>query len=194
MRHYTPLRYPGGKSKVANYIKLLFELNGIRDGIYVEPYAGGAGVALALLLDEYVSEIHINDLNPSIYSFWSAVLNQTEELCDLISVTPVSMEEWSKQYEIQEQPDGKTTLELAFSTFFLNRTNRSGIISKAGVIGGKDQTGKWKIDARYNKEELIKRIRFIAMYRDRINLTRLDAIELIKGDLARAENTIFYLD
>jgi DNA adenine methylase len=194
MKHYTPLRYPGGKGKVSNYIKLIFELNSIKDGIYVEPYAGGAGVALTLLLDEYVSEIYINDLNPSIHAFWLAVLDDSEELCDKILQIDVNMDQWYKQCLVQQSPDNYSSLDLAFSTFFLNRTNRSGIISKAGVIGGKDQNGRWKIDARFNKEELVKRIRLISMYRDRINLTRRDAIDLITSDLSGIENAIFYLD
>lgn len=194
MRYYTPLRYPGGKSKIANYMKLVFEINKIRDGVYIEPYAGGAGVALALLFDDYASEIYINDLNLSIYSFWFCVLNYTDDLCSLIRETPVNTEEWERQSDLQNRSTEISILELGFSTFFLNRTNRSGIISKAGIIGGKDQSGKWKIDARYNTDDLIKRIRYISKYSSRISLSNFDAGDFIKGNVSQIPNSIFYLD
>lgn len=194
MRYPTPLRYPGGKGKLANYIKLIFEQNKLLDGHYVEPYAGGAGVALELLYQEYAATIHINDLNPSVHSFWFSVLNETENLCRMIKDTPITMDEWSRQKEIQKNPSVSNSLELGFSTFFLNRTNRSGIIN-AGAIGGNDQTGNWLIDARYNKEGLIKRIVKIARYKARIKLYNLDAIDLIANILpSLPEKTLVYLD
>lgn len=179
MRFKTPLRYPGGKGKLANYVKLIFHQNNLLDGHYAEPYAGGAAVALSLLFEEYAQHIHINDLSRHVHAFWYAVLNHTDELCRLILDTEVTMEEWHKQKKIQENADDASTVELAFSTFFLNRTNRSGIIS-GGVIGGKDQSGGWKIDARYNKENLIERIKKVARYRRRINLYNLDAAVFIQ--------------
>src|SRR5690606_18341775 len=133
---------------------LLIEYNLLTDGHYVEPYAGGASVALSLLFNEYVQKIHINDYDFRIYAFWECVLNQTDELCEKIIETDVTIETWEKQKEIQQAPNNYNNLEIGFSTFFLNRTNRSGIL-KAGVIGGKNQNGDWKIDARFNKEDLI---------------------------------------
>lgn len=194
MQFNTPLRYPGGKGKLTDFIKLTFEANELLDGHYVEPYAGGAGIALNLLLHGYASCIHLNDLNQSVYSFWHSVLNAPEELCKLISDTPVTMDEWHKQKAIQKNPDKHSRLELGFSTFFLNRTNRSGIIW-GGVIGGKNQDGNWKLDARFNKPDLIQRIQNIALYRSRIHLYNLDAAELIATILPLLpEKTLVYLD
>lgn len=170
--------------------------NDLLDGVYVEPYAGGAAVALSLLMDEYVSRIIINDKDRSIYAFWYSVLYDTDRLCKLIEETPVTMETWWAQRTFQSVENKETTdlLTLGFSTFFMNRTNRSGII-KAGVIGGFDQTGNYKIDARYRKEELIARIRRIASYADRIELHHEDAVDLVNHIAQTApENTILYLD
>ncbi len=180
MRYLTPLRYPGGKSKLAQFIQLVFEKNQLLDGHYVEPYAGGAGIAYSLLFQEYAAHVHINDLNKLVYAFWDSVLEETESLCKLIRDTPVNIEEWKRQKEIQNNPNDFSRLSLGFSTFFLNRTNRSGIIS-GGVIGGLDQTGSWKIDARYNKEGLIARVQKIASYRNRISLYNQDASIFLKG-------------
>lgn len=177
MFYHSPLRYPGGKRKLANFIKLLFHANELLDGEYVEPYAGGASVALGLLYDEYVRRVFINDIDPSVYAFWYSVLNETETFSRLIRDTPLSMDEWHRQKSIQTNPN-TSLLELGFSTFFLNRTNRSGIIS-GGVIGGKNQNGNWLLDARYNTEELISRIQKIGRYRHRITLYNLDAVEFL---------------
>lgn len=194
MRFNTPLRYPGGKGKLTNFIKLIFEQNDLLDGHYVEPYAGGAGIALTLLLHSYASRVHLNDLNPAVYSFWHSVINQPDELCRRIRDVKVSMKEWHRQKEILANPTGHSHLELGFSTFFMNRTNRSGIL-KAGVIGGKNQDGPWKLDARFNKQDLIQRIEKIALFGSRIKLYNLDAKELIETVLPTLpEKSLVYLD
>lgn len=189
----SPLRYPGGKLKVVDYVKRLFEANDLLDGTYIEPYAGGASVALTLLFSEYASRIRINDIDRSIFAFWHSVLNETEELCRRILDTPVNMDIWYVQREVQARKQDAELLELGFSTFFLNRTNRSGILS-GGVIGGKEQTGNYLIDARYNKKDLIERIESVAEYADRIELTSMDAVELIKSIRRLAEKSFCYLD
>lgn len=194
MSFYSPLRYPGGKGKIANFIKQIFEKNILLDGVYVEPYAGGASIALALLFEEYASKIIINDFDRSIYAFWHSVLNETEKFCKLIDKTPVTIESWQQQKKIQQLKNTSSLLKLGFSTFFLNRTNRSGII-KAGVIGGNNQEGNYKIDARFNKEDLKSRIIKIAHYKSRIELYNLDAIELIKKIRLNLPNkTLIYFD
>lgn len=191
-RFPSPLRYPGGKGKLANYVKLIFLENGLVGREYVEPYAGGASVALALLFEEYASHIHINDLNPSVAAFWRTVLSATEDLCDLIAHTPVTVDEWERQRAVQDDPKAGETA-LGFSTFFLNRTSRSGIIG-GGIIGGKQQTGKWKIDARFTREDLIRRVRKIARHRNRITVTSNDAAAYLENQLLAIDKPFVYLD
>jgi len=194
MPFYSPLRYPGGKRKLANYIKLVVGQNDLLGGQYVEPYAGGSAVALALLFEGYVSHVHINDLCRSVYAFWYAVLNETESLCSRIRSIPVTMDEWYRQRAIQEQACEVPLLDLGFSTFFMNRTNRSGIIT-GGVIGGKDQNGPYKLDARYNIENLVDRIRRVASYRDQISIYNEDAADLITKVLPNlTTRALVYLD
>lgn len=194
MTYPSPLRYPGSKKKLTGFIKDVIECNNLLGGTYIEPFAGGASVALYLLFTEYVNTIIINDIDRSIYAFWFSVLNETDKLCKLIREIPVSVEEWEKQRKIQENKSEFGYLELGFSTFFLNRTNRSGII-KGGIIGGKNQTGNWKIDCRYNKDDLIKRIEKIALYSNRIELHNKDAIEFITSISAQLDETaLVYFD
>lgn len=194
MRFNTPLRYPGGKRKLTKFARLLFEQNGLTGGHYVEPYAGGAGLALSLLLLEYASHIHLNDISRPVYAFWYSVLKQPAALCQMIADCRVTMAEWSRQKAVQDSPQRHGRLKLGFSTFFLNRTNRSGIL-KGGVIGGKNQDGPWKLTARFNKGDLITRIETIARYSDRISLHNQDAEEFIREVIPRLpEKTLVYLD
>lgn len=189
----TPLRYPGGKGRLTQCVADLMAANDLVGGHYVEPFAGGAGVALSLLALEYASHVHINDLNRSVHAFWQSVLREPEELCSLISRTRVSMAQRRRQCAVQTDPDA-SPLELGFSTFFLNRVNRSGIIL-GGVIGGHDQAGDWKLDARYNKPDLIARIHAIAQMRDRVTLYNLDADKLLRKVLPKLPRKLLcYLD
>jgi DNA adenine methylase len=190
----SPLRYPGGKGMLANFARLVLIANGLLDGDYVEVYAGGASIAWTLLFEEYVRNVHINDISRPIYAFWKSVLDHTEDLCKLLRDTPVTIEERERQKNIQLNPLNHTLLELGFSTFYLNRTNRSGILS-GGVIGGKAQSGKWKLDARFNKADLMARIERIARYSSRVRLYNADAIEFIGNSLPGIQkNSLIYLD
>ena len=196
MRFYSPLRYPGGKSRLAKFIALLCRDNEITDtgGHYVEPYAGGASVALFLLLNRHVSEITINDSDRAIYAVWHAILHDTDRFISKIRRVKINEDTWRKCREIQKQKDTASLFALGFSTFFLNRTNISGIID-GGMIGGFKQGGNYKIDCRFNKQELIQRIRTIAAEKRSIHLYNLDALDLIKRiQNESSASTIFYFD
>ena len=179
---------------MAGEFKRIMEQNDLLDGIYVEPFVGGGSVALSLLLNDYVSRIVINDKDRSIYAFWHTVLNDAEWLCRMIADTPVDMAVWRTQKEVQAHKAEAPLPELGFSTFFLNRTNRSGII-KGGVIGGNDQTGNYLIDARFNKSDLVSRIERIADDSDRRELHNDDAVTLLNGMKdTMPDRTLYYLD
>ena len=161
--NYSPLRYPGGKGRLIGLMKDVVNLNELNGGVYIEPYAGGAALALSLVMDGYMDHVVINDYDRSIFAFWQCVIHHTDELVDKILSTPITTEEWIKQRNIQRSKETISIIDLGFSTFFLNRTNRSGIL-KAGVIGGIAQNGTYKINARFNKETLVNRIQKVASY------------------------------
>lgn len=191
---YSPLRYPGGKGKLAPFMKVLIEKTGHKGGTYIEPFAGGAGIALDLLENDIVSQIVINDLDKGIYSFWRAILSETDRFVEAVHEVPVSVEEWKRQREILLHADNKYSFELGFSTFYLNRTNRSGIIN-GGMIGGLEQNGGWKLDARFNKDNLINRILNIAKKKESIHLYNKDVVSLTKKYLPKYEKNAFvYFD
>lgn len=191
---YTPLRYPGGKSRFAPYIAELMQLNGIEGGHYLEPYAGGAGVALELLFHGHAKHIHINDFDPAVNAFWVSVTQNPDGILRLLNDTPVTMDQWFKWRSILNGVTEATILEQGFATLFMNRTNRSGIL-KAGVIGGKAQAGDYQMDARFKKDVLSKRIMRIAENAKNISVYKEDALLL----LSRAKeflpmNSLTYLD
>lgn len=193
MQFYSPLRYPGGKGRLAQFLCDLIEANGLTGGTYVEPYAGGAAVALALLNLEHASRIHINDINRSVHAFWRAVLDHPEKLCARVQGASLTIDEWKRQRSVQASatPD---LIDLAFSTFFLNRSNRSGILF-GGVIGGQAQDSEWTLAARFNKRDLVERIERVADLRSRITLTNMDALELLRTVGPRLpRRSLVYLD
>ena len=180
MRNASPLRYPGGKWRLAKFFQNVMQQNYRVPPAYAEAYAGGASLALSLLFTEVVTEIYLNDLNPAIYAFWSSVLCHGKEFCKLVSEIPVTPAEWKNQRKIYDNGAAGGLLALGFATFFLNRTNHSGILN-GGMIGGKAQTGEWKLDARFNRAELVRRLERICKFRERIHLSSLDALDFLKS-------------
>jgi len=187
----SPLRYPGGKAIYAEILMSVIDNNDLSNCTFVEAFAGGAGAAITLLLSGKVKSIFLNDLDPAIYSFWRSILENTEEFLHLMHRTPITVKEWCKQREIyRAKPDD--ILQLGFATFFLNRCNRAGILL-ANPIGGLEQKGKYRIDARFKKEKLELKIRKIANRKDVINTYNLDAIEFVKKVKRKHRNRKFLI-
>lgn len=174
----SPLRYPGGKAKLYNYVRNIIEINGMIGETYIEPFAGGAGLALKLLLNNDVKRIVINDFDPAIYAFWSCVLQHTQQLCNFILTVPLTLDEWDRQHEIYTHQAKHSQIEVAQAVLFLNRTNVSGVIT-GGMIGGRNQTGKYKIDARFNRDNIVQKIKTISAVSDRIQLYNLDVVDFL---------------
>ena len=192
--YYSPLRYPGGKSKLSPFIKLLIEKSGHLGGTYIEPFAGGAGIALELLLNGDVSEIVINDLDKGIYSFWRAIIERPNRFVNDIFTVPLTIDEWEHQRSIYYKQSQKYSYELGFATFYLNRTNRSGII-KGGVIGGQEQSGKWHMDVRFNRQALAEKVLNISKHSSKIHLYNKDICSFLTTYAPKYyKNAFIYFD
>ena len=188
----TPLRYPGGKTRLAGFLEYVLDRPHWRRATYVEPYAGGAGAALSLLHSGVVARVVINDLDPCMFAFWRAAVDEPATMLRLLDRTPLTVHEWERQREIYRQRDDSRLVELGFATFYLNRTNRSGVMN-AGVIGGKAQQGKYKIDARYNKSELRSRLEWIGDNASRIRVSNTDGLDVIRR-YAGMRKSFCYID
>ncbi|GGH77985.1 DNA adenine methylase [Phaeocystidibacter marisrubri] len=193
MNFPSPLRYPGGKYCIRAFVSSLIDENDLTGISYAEPFAGGAGLALSLLYDEKVQSIMLNDFDPAIYSFWRTSLLDTTRLLDWIENVDINIDNWQHFKEISRNPENHSYLDLAKSTFFLNRTNVSGVL-KGGPIGGLKQDGKYKMDARFNKASLQKRIEKLASYRDRIELSNLDGEDFLSKLNEYRHSVLIYID
>ncbi len=191
----SPLRYPGGKTKLTTFLEDIILLNNLENCTFYELYAGGAGVSLNLLFSGICDSVVLNDLDFHVYAFWDSILNDTDNFLELLNDTEVDIENWSEQRNIHTNYEDFNTLEVGFSTFFLNRTNRSGILHRSGPIGGFDQTGNYKIDVRYNKHTLSSRIKKISEFKNKIKIRNVEAIPLIQDVFIVDENIKFlFLD
>ena len=199
MKHDSPLRYPGGKASLAGLLAQTIKLNGLEGCPYYEPFAGGAGAALRLLREDVVSEVHLNDLDPAIAAFWRAVLDQPERFAEAIMEVPLNIEEWKRHRNIYQGgiEAASDLFDYGFATFYLNRCNRSGVLSGAGPIGGYEQAGEWKMDARFNRENLAERVSRVAERREQIHITQKDALRFLVEGLPRGNKrsqVFVYLD
>lgn len=196
-KHYSPLRYPGGKACLASFLAEILELNDLLACPFYEPYAGGAGAALSLLLNDIVSEVHLNDADPRVACFWRACIDETERFLQKLECVPLTIDEWHRQKSIAVSPEKHSTFETGFSTFYLNRCNRSGVLVGSGPIGGYLQKGKWKLDARFYRKSLSERILHIAERKKQITISNEDALTFLKKNLPRGasrRNVFVYLD
>ena len=191
---YSPLRYPGGKGKLSLFMEYMIDQLGHRGGTYIEPFAGGAGIAVELLLKNVVNRIVINDYDKGVWSFWKAILTETDRFVEQVRTVPLTIDEWYRQHKICVNQNDKYSFELGFATFYMNRTNRSGII-KGGVIGGLEQAGNWTMDVRFNREDLINRIQNIASRKKDIKLYNKDISSFITNYVPLYEDNAFiYFD
>jgi len=195
----SPLRYPGGKASLAGFLAGTIKSNGLHGRRYYEPFAGGAGAGLRLLREGVVSEIVLNELDPGVFAFWRAVLGKPDRFRERIKTVPVTVDEWNRQKEISmdKHQQAEMSFELGFATFYLNRCSRSGIIVGSAPIGGYEQEGEWRIGARFYRETLVKRIRWLKRHKERIHLSNKDAIQFLEEDIPKngeQGKVLVYLD
>lgn len=197
MRYSSPLRYPGGKAGLTGFLSDVIEMNELRGCSYYEPYAGGAGAALGLLKVGVVKEVFLNDADPRVYAFWHACLHESDRFVDRLNSVGLTIEEWRCQRRISANPSAHSQFDVGFATFFMNRCNRSGVIGGAGPIGGYRQTGKWRLDVRFNRATLAERILRLRQLKDIVHLSCEDAVAFLKRALPRGRRrsgVFVYLD
>lgn len=189
----SPLRYPGGKAKLFGFFCSLIKENNLLGSHYCEPYAGGAGLALKLLSAGLVETVALNDVDEAVWAFWHTALHENDELVGRIRSATLTIDEWYQQREVWRARNLQDPVSLGFAAFYLNRTNRSGIIEGAGPVGGYAQAGKWRLDARFDRTKQADAVAALAPFRSQISVSRLDALDFVKQSFAR-HNSLTYLD
>lgn len=187
----SPLRYPGGKGSLYSRLRKAIRENNLAGCRYVEPFAGGAGAGLGLLVTGQVSKVVINDLDPAIHAFWASLITDPDAMVARIRKVALNVKEWRRQKEIYSSSNADLS-SLGFATFYLNRTNRSGVLN-GGPIGGLGQTGNYLINARFNREDLAERVRRLGLFRDKIDVTCLDG-RAVARKYASRPRTFVYVD
>ncbi|MDH3890578.1 MAG: DNA adenine methylase [candidate division Zixibacteria bacterium] len=197
MRYPSPLRYPGGKTILSEFLTDVIDQNDLRGCAYFEPYAGGAGAALTLLKNGVVPEVYLNDADVRIYAFWRAALHRTDRFVERIASVPLTIAEWRRQHEICSHPSKYRLFDVGFAAFYMNRCNRSGVLTGSGPIGGYEQSGAWSMGVRFYRDTLTERILRLSRMRKNIHVSRKDAIDFLKTNLPRGrgrKRVFVYID
>jgi DNA adenine methylase len=192
----SPLRYPGGKRRLMPYVAAALEENRLQPDLFVEPFAGGASVALELLATARVRRIGLAERDPYVASFWHTVFFDSEWLCRQVEQVDVTLKTWQRMKSTRF----RSKRAQALACLFLNRTSFNGTLhDHAGPIGGQKQAGDYKLDCRFPRARLVRRIRTCAALAegDSVAFVReADALDVIR-DARRGfghENVFLYLD
>ena len=168
-KQVSPLRYPGGKSKVLDLLSLYLHED---KKTFIDVYCGGGSVGLSLLLSGMVDHLVMNDLDKGVYALFHVILTSPKELIAKIrSVTPDRELFFRYQQMIKNNYEGYSELECAFGFLLVNRLAFSGIWNANPTSN---------LLQRWNPKVLEKRIWNIWEKREQITLLNEDALKVIE--------------
>ena len=196
MKLTNPLRYPGSKASFASSVGAFVTACGYTGFEIVEPFAGSASVSIDLVSSGVCSKAILIERDPLLYAFWSAVFFDTRRLCNRINKLSIDLGTWHDLRPLLaiNSPDEYELIDLAVAGLFFNRTNFSGVLH-AGPIGGQQQKSVYKVNCRFNKDDLIARIRAIAKLQNRVEVIFSDALGFLETQKeAVNQNRFYYVD
>lgn len=187
-KRISPYRYPGGKSKIIDYLYTHLKLSTAKK--LISPFTGGGSFELAMLQAGVIDHLHINDLDTGVYSFWWVLKHMPYVLIErLKSIRPTHKDYFYAQALIKSDYQGADVVEAAWASLLVNRLAYSGII-KANPLGGKKGSKKVLL-SRWNPNDLIRRIEKIHSLSEKIEVTQINAVKLIEEAYWQNETTIF---
>ena len=179
-KRISPLRYPGGKSKM---IPLIVEILDMQKDVFVEPFCGGASVGLSLLQAGVINKLVLNDLDFGIYALFWTICNHPDLLFKKIDqFVPTRDTFFSFRDAIQNDYHNCQLEDAAFIFLIVNRLAFSGIC-KANP--------KRSLSDRYNPQELKRRINAIYKLHDKITVLNMDANDVIHEYYWNKKTTLF---
>lgn len=176
-KQLSPLRYPGGKSKMIDsiYHRLQYDMM----DTFIEVFAGGASLGLSLLDAGKIKRLVLNDYDPHVFAFWHTALTNHTYLTDRIMAGLPTMDDFWSAKEVCARQVAAPEEEQAWAFFLLNRTCFSGIVM-ANPIGGRGGTDE-QLRARWNPKTLCKRLDRVAEMAPLIDLRQMDCVELLEA-------------
>ena len=120
----SPLRYPGGKSRVA---KLLCQYIPPHTE-YREPFVGGGAI---FFYKPKVEKNWINDLHPGLYALWRTLRDHFPEFADLCKAQDTTdlratFDYWINRFDLMKAEGNAQLVERAVQYYFINRTVWTG--------------------------------------------------------------------
>lgn len=204
-KRLSPLRYPGGKSKVID--ELYESLDEARLDTFVELFAGGASFGLSLLEAGKTQRLILNDADPCVANFWRAATKFTDDLIDEINAegTPTQSRFYQYRSELSELreaylqgperdilsgKDAEWCVQKAARFLVVNRLSFGGL-QTSNLLGGAN--GNYL--QRWNPKGLIKRLESIKALSDRIFVRCQDATRLLMEEMGwMGDNTTIFVD
>jgi len=199
MKAVSPLRYPGSKRKLFNYLERISGHNNLSPQMLVEPFVGGGSVFLNFLSRHEKSKAIIADKDELVYSFWKILFAEPSYLINFIRKVRVNLKTFDRYRYISSHPKEFNRKKLAEACLFLNRTSFSGILNNsAGPLGGREQKSIYKIDCRFGRENLIKKIKSISAFKNRVVVLPYNWEETLKyvaeKDKYKDARLLYYFD
>jgi DNA adenine methylase len=195
----SPLRYAGSKRKLFNYLERVLTHNKFLPQVLVEPFVGGGNIFLNFLSHHEGSTAVIADKDELVYSFWKTLFSDPKYLVNFIRKAKVNLKTFDYYRYISSHSTGFSRRQLAETCLFLNRTSFSGILNdSAGPIGGREQKSIYKINCRFGRKNLIKKIKNISAFKNRVVILPYSWEETLKYVATKIEyknaSLLFYLD
>jgi DNA adenine methylase len=185
----SPFRYPGGKSALRSKIIRWIRELGYRPQHFLEPFAGGASVGLAVAELDLADHVTLVERDPEVAAVWNVVLNGSAgALANRIRQFVLTNK------SARETLDGKEQdlVSRAFRCLLLNRISRGGIMAPGAGWLNYGEAGKG-IHSRWYPQTLAKRIEAIHCLRNKLTFRCGDGLETLRN-FSSKPHTVAFVD
>lgn len=185
--HISPLRYPGGKSRIWEHLAAQYTqapLGELDAEIWFEPFAGGLGAGLKMLQESIIGELWFCEANRGLGALWGELVANPTALIDTVSSLPerMSLDVYQEALAVLAAPDSYPQLQVAVAALVVNRCSRSGMVTPTtGPIGGKQQDGKYRVGDRWNLPRTISTLEKLAPLTRYMRFVGPDGISALAG-------------
>lgn len=185
----SPFRYPGGKTWLAPRIRQWLSSLPTRPATFIEPFAGGGSVGLAVAFEKLAEHTILIELDTQVAAVWETILSDDGQwLAQQMSafhLTLASVKTLLSRTDLSRR-------EQAFRTLVKNRVNRGGILAPGAGLLKEGENGKGLL-SRWYPDTLSKRILDICAIQDRLTFIEGDGLTFLEQH-AQDDNAVFFID